>query len=331
MTSEICRATWRVACVGLTLDRGLDSMKRLILVLCLAALPMYAFGKENDDDPQGREDFFEELEEGAEDMSLAKAAQKANNPVSDAWLLITQNDNTVLDTPAGSKWQHSVTLQPVMPVPIMDGKWNLVNRIVTGVVSSPVAGDFDSPNFFDQRTTGNTDTVFFSLAAPNRDDGWIWGVGPTFILPTATEDVLGQEKWSAGPAGLLVRLGNSSGDPGSIESWNIGALAQQWWDFAGDSDRDDVNQSDIQYFINYKYDATRLIGMTPNIRINWEESGSDRFTVPVGLGTIGLLRWGDFPVRYGVEVQYYVNQPDDFGPDWNLKLFIAPIAPNPFK
>lgn len=202
---------------------------------------------------------------------------------------------------------------------------------MTGVVSAPVAEDFDSPNFFNQRTTGWTDTVVFSLAAPDRDDGFIWGAGPTMLLPTASEDVLGAEKWAAGPAALAVRLGNSFGDPGSLESWNIGVLAQQWWDFAGDGDRDDFNQMDIQYFINYKVNATQLIGMTPNIRIDWEQSGSDRFTVPVGLGTIGLFRWGKFPVRYGVEVQYYVNQPDDFGPEWNLKMFLAPIAPNPFK
>ena len=151
------------------------------------------------------------------------------------------------------------------------------------------------------------------------------------ILPTATKYVLGQEKWSAGPAALVVRLGNSFGDPSSIEGWNMGVLAQQWWDFAGDGDRDNVSQSDIQYFINYKYNATQLIGMTPNIRINWEESGSDRFSVPVGLGTIGLFRWGNFAVRYGIEAQYFVNQPDDFGPEWNFKLFLAPIAPNPFK
>ena len=88
---------------------------------------------------------------------------------------------------------------------------------------------------------------------------------------------------------------------------------------------------DIQYFINYKYNATQLIGMTPNIRINWKESGSDRFSVPVGFGTIGMFRWGNMPVRYGVELQYYVNQPDDYGPEWNFKLFIAPVAPNPFK
>ncbi len=266
----------------------------------------------------------------AQEMSLEKAAMKSNNPVSDAWLLITQNDYTILDTPEGNQWQNVTTAQPVMPVPILDGEWNLVNRIITGVVSSPVAEDFDSPNFFDQRTTGWTDTVFFSLAAPNRDDGLIWGVGPTFLFPTASEDVLGDEKWSAGPAALLARLGSSWGGT-DIESWNIGILAQHWWDYAGDDDRNGVSKSDIQYFINWKQNATQLIGMTPNIRINWKESGSDRFSVPVGLGTIGLFRWGKMPVRWGAEVQYYVMQPDDFGPEWNFKLFIAPVAPNPFK
>ena len=267
----------------------------------------------------------------AEEMSLEQAAMKTNNPVSDAWLLLVQNDYTIFDTPEGNKWLNVTTMQPVMPVPILDGEWNLVNRIVTGVVSSPVGEDFDSANFFDQRTTGNTDTIFFSLAAPNRDDGFIWGIGPTFNLPTATQDVLGSEKWSAGPAALAARLGSSFGDPGSIESWNVGLLAQQWWDFAGDDDREGFNQSNIQYFINYKANATQLIGMTPNILINWKESGSDRFSVPVGIGTIGLMRWGKMPVRWGAEIQYYVAQPDDFGPEWNFKLFISPVASNPFK
>ena len=242
----------------------------------------------------------------AQELSLEEAARKTNNPVSDAWLLITQNDYTILDTPEGSQWQNATTFQPVLPVPILDGKWNLVNRVITGVVSAPVAEDFDSPNFFDQRTTGNTDTVVFSLAAPNRDDGFIWGVGPTFTLPTATQDVLGTEKWSAGPAGLAARLGSGSGEPGSLESWNLGILAQHWWDFSGDNDREDYNQSNIQYFINYKTNATNLIGMTPNIIIDWEKSGSDRFSVPVGLGRIGFMRWGKVPVRWGAEIQYYV-------------------------
>ena len=265
-----------------------------------------------------------------EGMSLEKAAQKANNPVSDAWLLITQNDLTSLDTPDGSEWRNRTSIQPVMPVPILDGEWNIVNRIVTGVVSAPIDDDLNSTDPFDGRTTGLTDTVYFALAAPNRDDGWIWGLGPTFILPTATEDVLGQEKWQAGPAGLLVRLGNDYGGFG-LEHFNIGVLAQHWWDFAGDDDRASVSQSDIQYFVNWKATPTQLIGMTPNIQIDWNKSGSDRFSVPIGLGTIGLFRMGNVPIRWGIEAQYYVMQPDPVGPEFNLKLFFAPIIGNPFK
>jgi hypothetical protein len=265
-----------------------------------------------------------------EKMSMEKAAQKSNNPVSDAWLLVGQSDNYVIDTPDGKKLQNSFTAQPVMPVPIFGGDWNLVNRVITGVVSAPFAEDFDSADPYGQRTTGNTDTIVFSLVAPNRDDGWIWGLGPTFILPTATQDVLGQEQWQAGPAGLLVRLGQDSGGLG-LENWNIGVLAQHWWDFSGDSDRAGTSQSNIQYFINWKKDALNLIGMTPNIEIDWKKSGSDRFAVPIGLGTIGFFRIGKVPVRWGVEMQYYALQPDPVGKQWNLKLFIAPVAANPFK
>ncbi len=279
---------------------------------------------------------------GQEEMSLEKAAQKTNNPVSDAWLLIVQNDYTVIEgdaTGGGSEMQERLSFQPVMPIPIFDGEWNLVNRVVLQAFSSPYDEDFDfdtdadptqQPDLFGDRTSGLGDTIAFSLFAPNREDGFIWGVGPSFILPTATEDVLGQEKWQAGLAGLAVRLGNSHGGLG-IENWNIGILAQQWWDVGGNDDRADTNQSDIQYFINWKKNATDLIGMTPNIQIDWEKEGSDRFTVPIGLGKIGFFRWGKMPVRWGVEMQYYVMQPDPVGPEWNLKFFLAPVAANPFK
>ena len=85
---------------------------------------------------------------------------------------------------------------------LFGGDWNLVNRLVIQAFSSPVDDDLNSTDPFGDRTNGLGDTIFFSLFAPDRDDGFIWGVGPTFILPTATEDVLGQEKWQAGPAAL---------------------------------------------------------------------------------------------------------------------------------
>ncbi len=265
-------------------------------------------------------------------LDLNTAAKKANNPVSDAWLLIAQNDLTFLDGDAidGTEIRERISLQPILPIPIFGGDWNLVNRPIVQFFDSPVDDDLDSTDPFSGRTQGLGDTILFSLLAPNRDDGWIWGLGPTFIFPTATEDVLGQEKWQAGPAALAVHLGNQHGGWG-FEHFNIGVLAQHWWDFAGEDDRPDTNQSDIQYFINWRKDQTTLIGMTPNIQIDWEEDGSDRFSVPIGLGYIGFMKWGDTPVRYGFEFQYYVMQPDDAAPFVNLKFFIAPVAANPFK
>jgi len=281
-----------------------------------------------------------------EKLSLAKAAQKSANPVSDVWMFITQNDYTFMETEDGHhEMKNRLSVQPVMPVPIMDGEWNLVNRVVLNHYSVSGSADLGSTSasdmFFDDRTNGLGDTVVMSLAAPNRNDGLIWGVGPTMIIPTATEDLLGQDEWQMGPAALVARLGSGNSDPMSIESWNVGLLAQHWWDVNGDTD---ISQSDIQYFINYKAGATGLVGMTPNIQINWEADGKDRFTVPVGLGYIGMTKIGPMPVRWGIEAQYYVMKPDasadsDFGqegytpytPDWNIKFFVAPITLNPFK
>ena len=268
-----------------------------------------------------------------EQEKLAKVAQKTNNPVSDAWLLIFQNDLTLLKGDLTNKFevQERMSFQPVLPVPIFGGKWNLVNRVLPQFFSVPFSDDLDDPDPLSGKTEGIGDTVLFSLFAPNRNDGWIWAVGPTTILPTASEDRLGQEKWQAGPAALIARLGKSHGEIGSIESWNIGALPQHWWSVGGTNNRPDTNQTDIQYFINYKLNATQLIGMTPNIQIDWEKDGSDRFSIPIGIGTIGFFKAGKTPVRWGVEVQYYLNQPDPIGAEWNLKVFIAPVIANPFK
>jgi hypothetical protein len=79
----------------------------------------------------------------------------------------------------------------------------------------------------------------------------------------------------AGPSGLGVYLGSK---------WKVGALAQQFWDFAGDGDRGDVNLTNLQYFVFYSLDETTSIGAAPNIIANWEQDSGNIFTVPVGIG-----------------------------------------------
>ena len=296
------------------------------------------------------------LAQGSDDEAaqadLATLAKKANNPISDAWLLITQNDFTLLEGDATDDTEvfNSFKFQPVISAPVLDGDWNFVVRPVLQFNSVPLDEDVDqlfgvSPNDIVAnpslseiasspfgRTTGLGDTVLLTLLGPNTDDGWIYAGGVTQIFPTASEDVLGQGKWQIGPAALVARLGANHGEF-DIDSFNIGALAQQWWSYAGDDDRDGTNQADIQYFLNWKANPTTLIGMTPNIAINWDANGGfdEKVALPVGLGVIDMFRIGKLPVRWGIEGQYYLTGPDELRREANLKIFVAPIIPNLLK
>jgi hypothetical protein len=112
----------------------------------------------------------------------------------------------------------------------------------------------------------------------------------------------------------------------------VGSVSRQhWWSYGGQGNREETSQTDIQYFINWRLNDTQLIGMTPNIRINWKADGGQKFSVPIGLGTIGMFKLGRLPVRWGVEVQYYVVKPDRVAADWNFKVFFSPIILNPLK
>lgn len=56
----------------------------------------------------------------ADETGLAVLAQKANNPLSDVWLLITQNDYAYFDGDLvdGTRHVNSTKFQAVMPVPV---------------------------------------------------------------------------------------------------------------------------------------------------------------------------------------------------------------------
>jgi hypothetical protein len=270
------------------------------------------------------------------EMSMSEMAKKSANPMSDIWMLLCQNDLSYIDggtVPGdGGRWMNSFKFMPVMPLPIMDGDWNLIFRPVFPFLSSPYNDDLvrdPAAPLFD-RTDGMGDMVLLSLIGPNTTDGLVWGAGLTQMFPTASQDILGQHKWQAGPAFIIASLGTESGGLG-FENWNIGMLAQQWWSYAGNSKWGHTSQMDIQYFINWRLNETALIGMTPNISIDWTAKSGNRISVPIGLGYIDIIKIGKLPVRVGIEAQYYVVRKDSSGPEWNIRLIFSPIIANPFK
>ena len=115
-------------------------------------------------------------------------------------------------------------------------------------------------------------TAFLS---PAGSGPFIWGVGPSVQLATGTDEATSTRKWAAGPSfvGLTIQ-----------GPWVIGALVQQIWSFAGNSDRRDLNQALLQYFINYNLPNGWYVTSSPIITANWEAGSGDKWTVPVGGG-----------------------------------------------
>lgn len=267
-------------------------------------------------------------------MTAEEAAELLANPFSNLWFGMVQNDTYWWDgdlTDAfdeGSKVMNTTLLQPVMSLQ-WSPDWRLIFRPVIPIHSFDTLQGFDiiedepdgpilSGDF--QRRTGLGDIVLWSAFSPQYKPPLVYGFGPTIMMNTASNDQLGTGKWSAGPMGTVVHI---------TDKWIVGAVAQHWWSFAGDADRDPVNLTDFQPIMRYRLSTTTNIGMAPNIQYNWTAESGDRLRLPVGLGISTVTTIGKLPMGVGVEAYYYVEKPDSFGPEWGLRVFFTPVLPAP--
>lgn len=276
-----------------------------------------------------------------QEYTQAQINEMMNNPLGELWMLFLQNDFTFKEGDAldflgeDTKYFNTTTFQPVMPFQFTDNlKW--IFRPVFTLHSWDVPSVSEGPpthypggtlpvsvSFGREFELG--DTVLWNAFATNEmaKPPNVYGVGFTSMLPTATDDAFGTGKWSAGPMALAFHIGPPKG-------WIAGVVFQQWWDFAGDSDRNHVNMSNLQYILFYRLTAKTNIGLgSPNITANWDADSDDRWTVPVGLGWNTTTQIGKLPVKVGFEVSYAVISPDKFGNTWNFRLIFSPVIPKP--
>ena len=287
--------------------------------------------------------------------TLAQMSRLMDNPLGNVAMLFTQFDMFRLtnDDVSGVDPEYQYNYMGIFQFPKgISENWNIINRVVWNVPSVPLdQGKIDDfggfPTFqpagsgpnqppstqanflpieaFGGRTTGFGDMYYVGLVSPKEaikhGPGKIsvWGVGLDLAFPTASEEILGDGKWSAGPSALYAYMG---------PKWKIGGLLQQYFSYAGPDSRDDVNLTNLQYFVYYSLNDTTSIGAGPNIIANWEADGGNVWTVPVGLGINRTFQFGKVPVRIGAEFHYNVVRPDTVGADWDLRIFIIPAAPS---
>ncbi len=255
----------------------------------------------------------------AQDTSeLAKAAQ---NPVADMISLPLQN-NTFFGIKNADDPANVLNVQPVIPANITED-WLVISRVIAPIIYLPSfsegaqlpESDEPTPSVDDEFGLG--DINYTGFLSPANAGPIIWGVGPSINLPTATDDTLGSEKWSAGPSAVVLATPNP---------WVLGTLVRQLWSFAGESDRDNVNQTLIQPFVNYNLPDGWYLTSSPIITANWEEDSGDRWTVPVGGGFGKIFRIGSQPMNFSTQAFYHAESPE-FGPDWSLRVQLQFLFP----
>jgi hypothetical protein len=239
--------------------------------------------------------------------ALRKAAQ---NPIASLISVPVQNNNNFGISP-GDRTQDVLNIQPVIPVRVSKN-WNLITRIITPIIYQPTASQ---PVNQGASGFGDLNPSFFFV--PAKIHKVIWGVGPTIVLPTATNPVLGQGKWSMGPTVVVLA------QPGK---WTLGALVNNVWSFAGQSSRPDVNQMLFQYFINYNLPKGYYITWQPTLTANWEVNNGGRWVVPIGGGLGRIMKLGFQPMN--LTAQFYGNVVHPPGASsWGLRLQIAFLFP----
>ena len=237
---------------------------------------------------------------------LQKATQ---NPVASLISVPLQN-NTNFDIGPLDRTQNVLNIQPVIPTRVSEN-WNLITRVIMPLVFQP---DVTQLNVGTLGLGDINPTFFLSPAKPGK---LIWGMGPAFVLPTATNAVLGQGKWSGGPSVVaLVQPGH----------WTVGVLVSNVWSFAGESDKPAVNQMLLQYFLNYNLKRGWFITIQPIITANWKASSGNVWTVPFGGGIGRIMKVGAQPIS--LSLQFYGNTAYPTGTSpWGMRAQIAFLFP----
>ena len=242
--------------------------------------------------------------------AAAEELQKAvQNPVASLISVPVQNNSNFGVGPY-NRTQDVLNIQPVIPINVSKN-WMVITRIIQPIVWQP----YPNQNTGGEYGLGDMNPTFF--LSPRHAGKLIWGVGPAFVIPTATNDILGQGKFSLGPSVVLLT------QPGH---WTLGALVNNVWSVAGSGSRPPVNQMLLQYFVNYNLKRGWYLSVSPILTANWEAGSGNVWTVPFGGGVGRVMKLGFQPVN--LTAQFYGNAVHPAGTSsWGMRLQIAFLFP----
>jgi len=215
----------------------------------------------------------------------------------------------------------SMIFQPTLPFPVGDkGRRVIFRPAVPVLLDQPV---FDASKAgFDNADLAIGDITFDLVYAgtdmKTKKTGLLWGVGAAGTLPTATDSDVAGKQWRLGPELF----------GGIIREWGlVGALVSNQWDVGGWDD-ESYSVMTAQYFYAYGLGNGWQIASSPIVTYDWKADSDQALSLPIGFGVAKTTKLGGKPWKFAAQVQYFVEQPDAFGPDWLLKFTFTPVVQN---
>jgi len=240
----------------------------------------------------------------------AELAKKLANPVASLISVPIQAnyDKDIGVSEEGSVWR--INIQPVIPVTLNDD-WNLISRTILPVIDQ---SDVPSIGMGESGIGDIVQSLFFSPKTPTSR-GIIWGVGPVFMLPTASNEMLGTEKWGIGPTGVALK---------QVGSWTFGGLVNHIESFAGDDDRAHVSATFMQPFIAYITKTKTTLGLNTESTYDWE---NEEWSVPLNFTVMQLLKIGPQIIQVGGGARYWADSPENGPKGWGARAQLVFLFP----
>jgi len=220
---------------------------------------------------------------------------------------------------ADDQSNYTLLFQPVFPFsltpPSEGAKANLFIRpAIPLLVDQPV---FDLQEFDFDGVTALGDIGFDIGYGATEKSGLLWAFGMVGTLPTATDSDVAGRQLRLGPEVLIAKF----------EKWGVwGFFPSHQWDVSGWGDGY-YSTSQLQLFLKFLPGGGWSYGSTPIMNYDWK---SEEWTVPLNFGVSKTVMFGKMPVKLELEANYYIEQPDLFGPEWMIGFNITPVVPNIF-
>ena len=123
-------------------------------------------------------------------ISTEDLAKQSQNPIA-SLVSVPFQSNSNFNAGRFNRTQEVFNIQPVVPMRLNE-QWNVISRTIVPLIGQP-------DPLADRSSNGVGDITQSLFLSPVNSEKLIWGVGPVFTLPSASDPILGHREGAIWP------------------------------------------------------------------------------------------------------------------------------------